>query len=514
MASGVALGDVLPIPAQVHPDSNADYTLSEDDSIAADPGAELPAGLLADLLRTPTGFRLPVVPAQGSIASGIALTLNKNADSALGEQGYRMTVGKGITIAANGAAGLFNGVATLRQLFGHEIETDTREPGPWKVAGGTIVDYPRFAYRGAMLDVSRRFRPKTEVLRYLDDLARYKMNYLQLHLTDDQGWRLRIDKWPLLTDIGSKYEVGGGPGGYYTKADYAEIIAYAAGRGITIIPEIDGPGHTNAAQSVYPELNCDGKAVPARNDISVGYSSFCVHSEATYAFLDDVIAEVAAMTPGPYIHIGGDEARATTPQDYRTYVDRVLPIVTKYHKIPIGWHEITKSDKLSAPTIAQYWGTTGDPSGTGDAAQEAARMIEAAKKGVPVILSPANRSYLDMKYTPQTKRGLMWAAYIEIDAAYDWDPGTYLKGVDEKAILGVAAPQFSESMTSLTDVRYMAFPRLTATAELGWSPAATHDWEGFKRRLAEHARFWETGGIPYYRSPKVDWPARAVPQFR
>jgi hexosaminidase len=263
---------------------------------------------------------------------------------------------------------------------------------------------------------------------------------------------------------------------------------------VTIVPEIDMPGHVNAAQVAYPELTCDGVAPPPRTDTAVGYSSLCIGSETTYRFVEDVIRELAALTPGPYLHIGGDEAHATTDADYLTFQARVLPLVTKYGKTAYGWNEIAKSP-ASANAIAQYWDTaTTNPT-----------VVAAAARGTKVIMSPANRAYLDMKYDRNTQLGLSWAGYIEVRTAYDWDPATRLTGLPESAVLGVEAPLWSETLRKLDDIEFMAFPRLPAIAELGWSPASTHDWTSFATRLGAYGPRWTARGVDFYPSPQIPW---------
>jgi hexosaminidase len=271
-------------------------------------------------------------------------------------------------------------------------------------------------------------------------------------------------------------------------------------------PRFEGPGHSNAALTSYPELNCDGHAPPPRTDTQVGYSSLCVGKDVTYAFLDDVISEIAALTPGPYLQAGGDESKATAPGDYRTYVGKVLPIVEKRNKTAVGWHEITQIPNLPSTAVVQYWGTVGGPNGYNDQAAATKSTIAAARNGNKVVLSPARHVYLDMKYTSTTKPGVVWAGFIDVDTAYNWDPGAQLPGVDEKSILGVEAPLWTETITSINDVEYMTFPRLAAVAELGWSPKSTHDWSSFSQRLAAQAQFWTNAGINYYRSPRITWP--------
>jgi hexosaminidase len=364
------------------------------------------------------------------------------------------------------------------------------------VPAGRVTDAPRFAYRGAMLDVARHFFTVAQVERYIDELAMYKINTLHLHLADDQGWRIMIDSWPRLATYGGSTAVDGDPGGYYTKAQFRALVAYAAARYITVVPEIDMPGHVNAAQASYGELTCDGVAPPLYTGTDVGFSSLCVGKEVTYRFLDDVIGELAALTPGPYLHIGGDEAQATSEADYITFMNRVQGIVAAHGKRVLAWHQVVAADTLPS-TVAQYWDTTNDNPA----------VAAAAARGTGVVLSPANLAYLDMKYTEATPLGQDWAGLIEVRDAYDWDPGAYLLGAPASAIRGVEAPLWTETLRTSADIEYMAFPRLPAIAELGWSPAATHDWSAFRLRLAAQAPRWRAMGIAFYPSPQIPWPA-------
>ncbi|NGO69847.1 beta-N-acetylhexosaminidase, partial [Streptomyces boncukensis] len=491
------LSQVIPAPAAVSPKGRP-YTITEDTVIRVNRGARATGEQLAALLRSATGFRLPVTHRPGR--DGIQLR-HTAKDRRLGREGYRLRVSsRAVVLSAPRAAGLFHGVQTLRQLLPAEIESRDPQPGPWRIAGGSITDRPRYAYRGAMLDVARHFFELDQVKRYIDQLALYKINKLHLHLSDDQGWRIAIDSWPRLATYGGGSEVGGGPGGYYTKADYQEILDYAAARHMTVVPEIDMPGHTNAALASYADLNCDGKAPPRYTGTEVGFSSLCVPLERTYDFVDDVIRELAAMTPGPYLHIGGDEAHSTSSEDFVAFMERVQPIVARYGKRAIGWHQITEAPAKG--TIAQYWGydRTSD--------EERAQVAGAAKRGTRLILSPADRAYLDHKYTRDTPWGLSWAGLVEVRRAYDWDPGRYLEGAPARSVLGVEAPMWSETLEESGPLEYMAFPRLPGIAELGWSPARTHDWERYRVRLAQQAPRWDRLGMDYYRSPQVPWPAQ------
>ncbi|MFM9370287.1 beta-N-acetylhexosaminidase [Streptomyces sp. Da 82-17] len=499
-AEPVPLGRVVPVPAKVQA-GGAPYEIDSGTRIRVEGDSRAVRRVgeqLAGLLRPATGLGLPVTEAAG--ADGIRLRLSDSARE-LGGEGYRLQSGsRAVTITAHKAAGLFRGVQTLRQQLPPSVEKRTKQAGPWKVAGGTVEDTPRFEHRGAMLDVSRHFFSVEQVKRYIDQMAMYKINKLHLHLSDDQGWRIAIDSWPRLAEYGGSTQVGGGPGGYYTKEQYKEIVAYAGERYLEVIPEIDMPGHTNAALASYAELNCDGVAPPLYTGTEVGFSSLCVPKEVTYDFVDDVVREIAALTPGRYIHIGGDEAHSTSHEDYVKFMDRVQPVVAKYGKTVIGWHQLTGA-KPAKGAVAQYWGYDK----TGQAERD--QVVNAAKNGTKLVLSPADRAYLDMKYTPATPLGLAWAGYVEVDRSYDWDPGAYLKGAPEDSILGVEAPLWSETISESQHIEYMAFPRLPGIAELGWSPASTHDWDAYKARLAEQGPRWEALGMNYYRSPLVPWAA-------
>ncbi|MFJ5152328.1 beta-N-acetylhexosaminidase [Streptomyces sp. NPDC088353] len=496
-AAATPLGQVVPAPASVQA-GGSPYRITAGTRIRVDGsrGARQVGEYLADVLRPSTGYRLPLTT-QGQ--GGIRLRLAKGS---YGAEGYRLdSAASGVTITAGEPAGLFHGVQTLRQLLPWAVEKKSVQPGPWLIAGGTIKDSPRYAYRGAMLDVSRHFFTVTQVKRYIDELALYKINKLHLHLSDDQGWRIAIDSWPRLATHGGSTQVGGGEGGHYTKADYKEIVRYAASRHLEVVPEIDMPGHTNAALSSYAELNCDGVAPPLYTGTNVGFSSLCVSKDVTYDFVDDVIRELAALTPGRYLHIGGDEAHSTSHDDYVKFMNRVQPIVAKYGKTVIGWHQLTGTTPAKG-ALAQYWGLDST------SAAEKAQVAQAAQNGTGLILSPADRVYLDMKYTKDTPLGLAWAGYVEVQRSYDWDPGSYLPGAPASAVRGVEAPLWSETLSTSAHIDAMAFPRLPGVAELGWSPAATHDWNTYRTRLAAQAPRWDALGIGYHRSPQVPWPAQ------
>jgi hexosaminidase len=424
----------------------------------------------------------------GRVGSGGAVTLELDGPARLGNEGYDLAVAPGsVKLVARTPAGLFYGVQTIRQLL--------PVSGARRLPAVTIRDYPRFAWRGAMLDVARHFFSVRDVKRYIDAIALYKLNRLHLHLSDDQGWRIAIDSWPRLATHGGSTAVGGGKGGYYTQRQYSELVAYAASRYVEVVPEIDMPGHVHAALSSYPKLACDGKPSPLYTGIDVGFSSLCVAKEATYAFVDHVVGELAALTPGAWFHIGGDEAAATKTADYVRFVGRVQQIVERHGKRMIGWEEIGRA-KLDTGTLVQHWNV--DP-----AKIELSRR--AVEQGAKVIMSPAAKTYLDMKYDPATKLGLHWAGYTSVRDSYTWDPGRQVAGVGTGDVLGVEAPLWSETVRTLAEVEYLAFPRLIGIAEIGWSPARGRSWAEYRLRLAAQGPRLEAMGVNFYRTPEVRW---------
>nr|WP_189824086.1 beta-N-acetylhexosaminidase [Streptomyces finlayi] len=491
------LGQIIPAPASVRA-TGSPYTITSGSQIRVGSSAEARkvGEALAQVLRPSTGYALPVTSTAGT--SGIRLVLDAN-DVSLGAEGYRLQSGSsGVTITANKPAGLFHGIQTLRQQLPANVEAKTKQTGPWQVAGGTITDVPRYAHRAAMVDVARHFFSVGQLKRYMDQLALYKVNKLHLHLSDDQGWRIAVDSWPRLATYGGSTQVGGGPGGYYTKAQYKEIVDYAAARHLEVVPEIDTPGHTNSALASYAELNCNNVAPPLYTGTDVGFSSLCVGKDITYKFLDDVIGEIAAMTPGKVIHIGGDEAHSTPHEDYVKFMAKAQAVVGKYGKTVMGWHQLASANPVKG-SIMQYWGTDSE-------AAERKKVADATvNNGVKVVISPADRTYLDMKYNKDTKPGLKWAGYVEAQRSYDWNPGSYIENAAPGSVIGVEAPMWSENIVNSAEMDYMLFPRLPGVAELGWSPASTHNWDQYKTRLAQQGPRFTALGIDFYKSPQVPW---------
>lgn len=487
----LAAESLIPLPTNLVA-TGSSFKINPETDIFVDQESVVGVGhFLADLLKPATGFDISVSQSTPESPDGhIYLSLNEGTD--LGAEGYELVVTKDkVTLKANALAGLFYGIQTIRQLLPAAIERNNKQNEAWKIATGTIKDQPEYAFRGMMLDVARHFFSVADVKRVIDFLAAYKMNALHLGLSNDQGWRIEIESWPNLTLHGGSTQVGGGEGGYYTQQQYADIVKYAQDRFITIIPEIDMPGHTNAALASYPELNCNGKATELYTGIEVGFSTLCVDKKVTYEFINDVIRELAVLTPGPYIHIGGDESHVTPMEDYIPFMERVQEIVASHGKTAIGWDEIANA-QLMEGTIAQYWA-------------EADNAQKAVDQGAKLIMSPARKAYLDMKYDSTTELGLVWAGLIEVDTGYIWDPATLEPTIGRADIYGIEAALWTETIEDMNDIEYMVFPRLPGYAEIAWTPASSRSWDNYKNRLAKQASRFKALNIDYYPSPLVPW---------
>jgi hexosaminidase len=504
--------NVIPRPDSVVLTSKT-FVLTKTSRISVSEESLKPIGeYMAAVFAKSTGFKPEVDISTRTPSSGLYLTAT-DTDASLGEEGYTLTINHKLITISGKPAGLFYGLQTLRQLFPASIEGSSVQQGPWEIATGTIRDYPAYSWRGSMLDVARHFFGVEDVKRYIDLISHYKMNILHLHLSDDQGWRIEIKSWPNLTKHGGSTQVGGGKGGFFTQEQYAEIVAYAKSRFVTIVPEIDMPGHINSALASYGELN-GGIKVPKEGRIeldlssadlsgtkskptqlytgtAVGFSTLRYEKEETFKFINDVVRELSAITPGPYFHVGGDEAHVTKKEEYIKFINRFTEIVKANGKKMIGWEEIAQGD-IDSNVIAQFWNSE-------------KHALEAANKGSALIMSPAKKAYLDMQYDTSSRIGLHWAAYIEVDSAYNWNPATYSIGIDKEDILGVEAPLWSETVTNMDDIEYLVFPRLPGYAEIGWSSGKNKSWDEYKIRLGKHAPRFKAMNIDYYPSPRVPW---------
>lgn len=512
----VSLPAVVPAPASIEAGTGAPFRLASATTVTGETDA---AATLAAIVEARTGLTLR---ASTGSATGegdrIELRIDRSTGSATGSgpESYRITVDEAsVVVTGADAAGLFYGVQTLGQLVG-------RDGDEWIVPAVTIDDSPRFAYRGVMLDVARHFHPVETVKGYIERAASLKFNALHLHLTDDQGWRIQLAERPELTERASATAVGGDAGGFYTKADYREIVEYAASRHMIVVPEIDMPGHTHAVGLAYPALAEDpvvsddiretirvyGGEEPQTgvpyDGIAVGFSSLKIHDEATYDFVADVFGELAGMTPGPYLHFGGDESHSTSDEDFAVFVERVSEIIADLGKTPVAWHEAGAATGIADTTIGQYWGFRTPQ----DGADEKARAF--VDNGAQLILSPADAVYLDMRYPDGPELGLTWAdGPTSVERAYSWEPSDVIPGIDDSAILGVEAPLWTEMIRTAADIDTMAFPRAAAAAEAAWSPATgageLRTWASFRERVGALGPLWTSLGIGFHPSEEIPW---------
>ncbi len=493
--TNLSKNNIIPQPVSVVPEER-DFDLTDQTDIYVQGESselKLIGQFLADKLNPSTGLSIEVKSSSTEPGSGniyLALT----SDQELGNEGYQLKItDKLVSLTANKPAGLFYGIQTIRQILPSQVESSSQQKASWKLPTGTIRDYPVYGYRGSMLDVARHFFGVEEVKKLIDQLAYYKFNTLHLHLSDDQGWRIEIKSWPNLTAHGGKTEVGGGEGGFYTQEQYTDIVKYAQERFITIIPEIDMPGHTNAASASYPELNGNGKTPELYTGTDVGFSTLATKKEATYKFIDDVIRELAAITPGEYLHIGGDESHATKLEDYIPFMNRVQDMVIAHGKKVLAWDEIALAT-LKPNTVVQYWA-------------KAENAVKGVAQGAKVLMSPAANAYLDMQYDSTSTYGLHWAAYIEVDKGYNWDPATLVPEIKKENIIGIEAPLWSETVSNISEAEYLIFPRLLGYAEIGWTPANLRNWDNYKVSLAAHADRMKAHDINFYPSKLVPWNA-------
>ena len=515
---------LIPQPVSVQKGAGS-YTLPRAAVIGYDkPEAGRVAEMLTQKLSIPTGY---AVKAQTGKTGAIQLKLNDAPNAQLGREGYTLNVGpKGIVIVANDPAGLFYGAQTLLQLLPKEIESKTVAQTAWTIPAVTITDYPRFGWRGVMLDVSRNFFPKEDVKRYIDQLSRLKLNTFHWHLTDDNGWRIEIKALPKLTSVGAwrvprsghfgdradpKPGEAATDGGFYTQDDIREIVRYAQERHVTIVPEIDVPGHSMAALAAYPELSCTKQQVFVNPGTPFsdwyGNGTFTMKVENTlnpsdekvYEFLDKVFTEVAALFPNPYIHVGGDECYkgywAADPgcqalmkklnirhvEDLQGYfMGRVEKMLTAKGKKFLGWDEILEGGISPTATVMSWRGVKGG--------------IEAAHLGHDVVMTPTTFTYIDYNQGEASIDPPIYSS-IRLSKSYSFEPVP--DGVDAKYILGGQGNLWTEQIPNLRYAEYMSYPRVWALGEVYWSPKAAKNWEAFVPRLEAHFERADVAGVNY-----------------
>lgn len=512
--TGFAQDNIIPAPVGMQRTSSK-FVLDEKvalDVRSDDPQVQKTAAQLTDVLRD-MGYKVQIKPGAQPDEKNKAITisLNRSPNAELGDEGYILEVKDNVVaLSANEPAGIHNGVQTLRQLLPAKSEG-----GNPTIPGCTIKDYPRFKWRGLMLDVSRHFFTKEEVKEYIDVMAHYKFNVFHWHLTDDNGWRIEIKSLPKLTEVGAwrvqrygrfgdreepKEGEAATYGGFYTQDDIKEIVQYAAERNITIVPEIDVPGHSMAALAAYPELSTrkEPKFVNPGTAFSEWYGDgkfkmlvenmLNPSDEKVYEFLDKVFTEVAALFPGPYIHVGGDECyhgyweedeacralmkknKLKDGHELQSYfMKRVAKIVSKQGKKMMGWDEILEGGLAPGATVMSWRGMEGG--------------IAAARLGHEAVMSPTTYAYLD--YT-QGDRSLEIPIYADLSLkkAYAFEP--LPEGVDPKYILGGQANLWTEQIPTLRHAFYMTYPRAFATSESVWSLPEKKNWDDFIKRVEHH----------------------------
>lgn len=483
-------------------------------------GLKQQAELLVAALSPATGYDFVLVES-GNPVNGIALSVGDSGSK--NKESYKLNVNKDlISIKGNTSAGVFYGIQTLLQMLPAEIYNKERQKGQkWEIKGVSITDAPLYPWRGMMLDVARYFFSKEYVLRFIDMMAMYKMNALHFHLTDDSGWRIEIKKYPKLTSIGGFSGLGSDrKGGYYTQQDLKDIVAYGLARNVDIIPELELPAHAQAAVAAYPYLCCTGEQheVPGQHFISK--ELLCAGKESTYEFIDDIIKETIALFPSKYLHIGGDEAVYTrwkacplcqkkkeelglkTEEQLRLHFNRqVQKIATKYGKTIVGWDEIIE-DGLEDKAVGMIW-------------HDAKKAFKAAEAGHYSVMSLTGYCYFDVAESaiPGEMKAAGWLPPISLEKVYQLNP--MLEGMDEKyrpLILGASATMWSDQFIHGTILQelpllnenrsekyidYLAFPRLSALAEVLWTPLARQNWTDFQNRMRSQYSRYDAAGIGY-----------------
>lgn len=494
---------------------------------SADKDAQRVGGYISEKLKRATGFTIPVVTSKKS-AGGINLSLIK--DESLGDEGYHLNVSENeIAISANKPAGLFYGMQTLYQLFPKEInDSSVAKNVKWDVPVCKITDYPRFGWRGLMLDVSRHFFTKQEVKEFIDQMVAFKFNILHWHLTDDEGWRIQINGLPRLTEVGAwnvkkvgyfgtfdppKPDEPRDNGGFYTQDDIREIVKYALDRFVNIVPEIDVPGHSLAAVVSYPDLSCtpgaDQYHVRSGEEImdwSHGHppialvdNTLCPANEKVYEFLDKVMTQVAELFPFSYIHCGGDECPKNfweksddikalmkkeglkNMDEVQSYFEKRLEkIVESKGKKFMGWDEILQGGLAPSATVMSWRGMQGG--------------IEAAKMKHDVVMSPTTYAYLDYMQGDPIIEPHIYSS-LRLRKAYEFEPVP--EGVDPKYILGGQANLWTEQIYNMRHLEYMLWPRAMAIAEDVWTPKDKKNWDDFSGRVENQLPRFDEAHIKY-----------------
>jgi len=511
---------IIPAPVSLVP-MNGSFTFSKKSKIilsVINNETKLAADYLALLIKNPTGLSIPVEEGSKSISRSVFMSFDS---SIVNNEGYVLKITPEIIdIKAKSAVGMFYAVQTIRQLLPVEVENGKIIKGlVLSVPACEIKDEPGFVYRGMHLDVGRHLFPVAYIKRYIDMMALHKMNTFHWHLTEDQGWRIEIKKYPRLTKIGGFRKetlVGSGNekpqvfdgkpyGGFYTQEEVKDIVAYAKSKFITIIPEIEMPGHSSAALAAYPEFSCTGGPIEVATKWGVFPDVYCAGKEATFNFLEDILSEVIDLFPGKYIHIGGDECpkdRWEKCQDCQNrikkeglkdekelqsyFTSRIEKFLISKNRKLIGWDEILEGGLAPEATVMSWRGIDGG--------------IEAAKQKHDVIMSPYNDVYLYIYQCEPKGQPLAASGYLPLEKVYSFNPlPDKLNKEEQKYILGLEGCLWSEFVNSPELLEYMVYPRMFAIAETGWTPASGKDFKGFLSRLEIVKKRYDAIGINYFK---------------
>lgn len=491
--------DIIPRPVAVTPSKGA-FRIKSNTTLAVAPEAAAAGRLLS------ASLTLKTTTPDRARKNSILITVDPSI-TVPSEEGYLLDItSKRVEIRGKGPAGAFYGVQSLLQLLAQDNKS---------IPCLRIEDYPRFSWRGVMLDIARHFLPKAEILKFIDLLAMQKMNLLHLHLTDDQGWRLEIKRYPKLTEIGSMRKetragherdakgFDGKPhGGFYSQDDIREIVAYARDRFVTVLPEIEMPGHAQAALAAYPELGNTSEKLDVFTRWGVNKNIFNVN-ESTIVFLQNVLEEVMSLFPSPFIHIGGDEVpfdqwKASPEAQARMkelgltsevqlhgwFIRRMDQFLTSHGRRLVGWDEILEGGVDPSATVMSWRGSKGG--------------IEAARSGHDVVMAPNTHTYFDYYQAKDPNEPLAIGGFLPLEKVYSFDPvPPEISSEQSKHILGTQGQLWSEYMPTPAAVEYMAFPRLTALAEVAWTPTARKSYQDFLRRLAPYEQRLKALGVNY-----------------
>ena len=502
--------NIIPMPASLQQQEGRFLLSSSSSFYAPTPEAKTIAEFFAAKLKNSTGFNFAIADAEKD--GGISLLIDPAME--INEEGYRLDVTpQGVKIQAKTPQGVFYGMQSFLQLLPAEVESPSVVKNiEWSAPCVSIDDAPRFAYRGMMLDPCRHFIPVENVKKQLDVLSLFKINTFHWHLTDDQGWRIEIKKYPKLTEIGSKRIDGEGTeyGGFYTQEEIKDIVAYAAERFITVIPELETPGHELAAISAYPELSCKGQPTTPRIIWGVEDIVMCPGKEDMFKFLEDVVEEMVPLFPGTYFHIGGDECpksswkncpacqarikaeglktdkNHTAEERLQSYViQRMEKMLAKHGKKIIGWDEILEGGIPQRATVMSWRGEKGG--------------IHAAKAGYDVIMSPNIYMYFNcFQFKGNGRKIGNPNRVITLEKVYNYHPVPEALTADEaKHIKGVQANLWTEYMSALDEMEYMLYPRVAALSEVAWSKKEHKDYGKFCTRLEGIRQHYDVLGINY-----------------